>query len=60
VFKNRVLRRIFGTTMDETIAGWRKQHIEELHNLYCSPNIIRVLKSRRMRWASHVALIGEA
>jgi hypothetical protein len=58
VFENRVLRRIFGPKRDEVMLGWRKPHYEELHNLYSSPNIIRMIKSRRMRWAGHVALIG--
>jgi hypothetical protein len=44
---------------DEVIGGWRKLHNEELHNLYCSPSIIRIIKSRRMRWAGHVARMGE-
>jgi hypothetical protein len=51
VFENRVLRGIFGPKRDEVIGGWRKLHDEELHNLYCSPSIIRISKSRRMRWA---------
>jgi hypothetical protein len=59
VFENGVLRRIFGPTRDGVLGGWRKLHNEELHNLYCSPCIIRVIKSRRMRWAGHVARIGE-
>jgi hypothetical protein len=54
VFENRVLRRIFGTNRDGVTGGWRKLHNEELHNLYSSPNIIRIIKSRRMRWAGHV------
>jgi hypothetical protein len=54
VFENRVVRRIFGTKRDEVIGGWRKMHNEELHNLYCSPSIIIMIKSRRMRWAGHV------
>jgi hypothetical protein len=49
VFENRVLRGIFGAKRDEVIGGWRKLHIEELHNLYCSPSIIRINKSRRIR-----------
>jgi hypothetical protein len=57
VFENRVLR-IFGPK-DEVIGGWRKLHEEELHNVYCSPSIIRIIKSRRMRWAGHVARMGE-
>jgi hypothetical protein len=59
VFENRVLRRIFGSKRDEVIGGWRKLHNEELHNLYCSPSIIRIIKSRRMRWAGHVARRGK-
>jgi hypothetical protein len=55
VFENRVLRRIFGLRRDEMIESWRKLHKEELHNLYSSPSIIRMIKSRRMRWAGHVA-----
>jgi hypothetical protein len=52
---NRVLRRIFGWKRDEVTGGWRKLHNEELHNIYSSPSIIRMIKSRRMRWAEHVA-----
>jgi hypothetical protein len=59
VFENKVLRRIFGPKRDEVIGEWRKLHNEELHNLYSSPHIIRQIKSRRMRWAGHVACIGE-
>jgi hypothetical protein len=59
VFENRVLRRIFCPMRDEVTGEWRKVHSEELHNLYSSPNIIRQIKSRRMRWAEHVALMGE-
>jgi hypothetical protein len=59
VFENRVLRRIFGPMRDEVIRGWRKLHNEQLHNLYCSPSIIRIIKSRKMRWAGHVARMGE-
>jgi hypothetical protein len=55
VFENRVLRRIFGPKRDEVTGDWRKLHNEELHNLSSSPNIIRIIKSRRMRWAGHVA-----
>jgi hypothetical protein len=58
VFENRVLRGIFGPERDEVIGGWRKLHNEELHNLYCSPSIIRIIESRRMRWAGHVASMG--
>jgi hypothetical protein len=54
VFENRVLRRIFGPKTDEVTGDWRKLHNEELHNLYSSPNIIRMIKSRMMRWAGHV------
>jgi hypothetical protein len=59
VFENRVLRRIFGPKRDEVTGDWRKVHIEELHRLYSSPSIIRMVKSRRMRWAGHVARMGE-
>jgi hypothetical protein len=59
VFENRVLRRIFGTKRDELTGGWRELHNEELHNLYSSPSIIRIIKSRRMRLAGHVARIGK-
>jgi hypothetical protein len=55
VFENRVLRRIFGPKSDEVTLGWRKLHKEELQNLYSSPNIIRMIKSRRMVWTGHVA-----
>jgi hypothetical protein len=58
VFEYRVLRGIFGPKRDEVIGGWRKLHNEELHNLYSSPSIIRIIKSRRMRWARHVARMG--
>jgi hypothetical protein len=51
VFENRVLRRIFGPKRNEVTGGWRKLHNEELHGLYSSPSIIRVIKARRMRWA---------
>jgi hypothetical protein len=50
VFENRVLRKIFGPKRDEVIGGWRKLHNEELHNLYVLPSIIRITKSRRVRW----------
>jgi hypothetical protein len=59
VFENRVLRRIFGPKRDEVTGEWRRLHNEELHNLYSSPDIIRQIKSRRMRWAGHVARMGE-
>jgi hypothetical protein len=55
VVENRVLRRIFGPKRDRVTGGWRKLYIEVLHNLYSSPSIIRIIKSRRMRWAGHVA-----
>ena len=57
MFENRVLRRIFGPKRDRVTGEWRKLHNEEFNDLYCSPNIIRVIKSRRMRWAGHVARI---
>jgi hypothetical protein len=59
VFENRVLRRIFAPKRDEETGDWRKLHNEEHHNLYSSPNIIRIIKSRRIRWAGHVARMGE-
>jgi hypothetical protein len=59
VFENRVLKRIFGPRGDEVTGGWRKLHNEELRELYYSPSIIRIMKSRRLRWARHVARIGE-
>jgi len=58
VFENRVLSRIFGPKRDEVTGEWRKLHNEELNNLYSSPNIVRVIKSRIMRWVGHVALVG--
>jgi hypothetical protein len=58
VFENSVLRRIFGPKRDEVTGGWRKL-FEELRDLYSSPSIIRLIKSRRMRWAEHVARMGE-
>jgi hypothetical protein len=57
VFENTVLR-IFGPKRDEVTGEWRKLHNDELNDLHCSPNIIRVIKSRRMRWVGHVARIG--
>ena len=59
VFQNMVLRRIFGPKRDEVTEEWRRLHNEELNDLYSSPKIVRVLKSRRMRWTGHVARIGE-
>ena len=59
VFENRVVRRIFGPKRDEITEEWRKLHNEELNDLYSSPNIVRVITSRRMRWAGHVARMGE-
>jgi hypothetical protein len=59
VFENRVLSRIFGPKRDEVTGRWRKLHNEQLHNLYSSPSIIRMIKSGRMRCAGHVARIGE-
>jgi hypothetical protein len=59
VFENRVLRRIFGHKRDEVTRGWRKLHNEKLHDLYYLPSIVRVIKARRMRWAGHVAHMGE-
>ena len=58
VFENRILRRIFGPKRDEN-GKWRRFHNEELHSLYRSPNIVRVIKSRRLRWAGHVARMEE-
>jgi hypothetical protein len=55
LFQNKVLRRIFGPKTDEVIGGWRKLHIEELRDLYSLPSIIRIIKSKGMRWAGHVA-----
>jgi hypothetical protein len=57
-FENRVLRRIFGPKRDGVIGGWRKLHNKELHDLYSSPSIIRIIKSRKIRWAGHVARMG--
>jgi hypothetical protein len=59
VFENRVLRRIFGLKRDEVTEEWRKLHNEELHDFYYSPSINRIIKSRRVMWAGHVALMGE-
>jgi len=59
VFENRVLRRIFGPRRDEVTGEWRKLHNEELNDLYSLPSIVQVIKSRRMRWARHVARVGD-
>jgi hypothetical protein len=59
VFENRVLRRIFGPKRDKATGEWRTLHNKELNDLYLSPNIFRVIKSRRMRWARHMARMGE-
>ena len=59
VLENRILRRIFGPNRDEN-GEWRRLHNEELHGLYRSPNIVRVIKSRKLRWAGHVARIEES
>jgi len=59
LFENRVLRRISGPRRDEIMGEWRRLHNEEVNDLYSSPNIVLVIKPRRMRWAGHVARIGE-
>jgi hypothetical protein len=59
VFENKVLRRIFGPRRDEVTGDWKKLHNKELNVLYTSPKMVRVIKSRRMRWAGHVARMGE-
>jgi hypothetical protein len=59
MFENRVLKKIFGTQRDDITGEWRRLHSEELYDLYSSPNIIRVIKSRKMRWAGHVTRMGE-
>ena len=59
MFENKVLRRIFGPRIDEVTGEWWRLHNEELNDLYSSPNIVRVIKSIRMRWAGHVARMGE-
>ena len=59
MFENRVLRRIFGPKMDEVTGEWIQLHNEELNDLYCSPNIVLEIKSRRLRWTGHVARMGE-
>jgi hypothetical protein len=58
VFESRVLRRIFGSKREEVVGGWRSLHNEEFHNFYASPNVIRVMISRRMRWAGHARMGG--
>jgi len=58
VFAHMVLRRLFGSRRDEVMGEWRRLYNEELNDLYSSPNIVRVIKSRRMRWAGHVARMG--
>jgi hypothetical protein len=55
VFENRVLKKIFGPKRDDVTGGWRKQHNEKLRDLYSSPSMIRIIKSRRIRWMGHVA-----
>ena len=59
MFENRLLRRVFGSKRDEVTGEWRKLYNEEHRDLYSLPNIVRVVKSRRMRWAGHVARMGE-
>ena len=59
MFENRAWRRVFGPKRDEVIGEWRKLHDEDLSDLYSLPNIVRVVKSRRMRWVGHVARMGE-
>jgi hypothetical protein len=59
MFENRVLRRIFGSKRKEVMGEWRKVHYEDLCDLYSSPSIIRIMSSRRIRWAGHVAGMGE-
>ena len=59
MFENRVLNKAFGLKREEVTGEWRRQHTEELYDLYPSPNIIRLIKSRKMRWAGHVARTGE-
>ena len=60
VFEDRVLRRIFGPKRDEVRGKWRKLHSDELNDLYFSPNIVRMIKSRKIRWVGHVARMGES
>ena len=59
VFENRMVRRIFGSKRDDVTGEWRKLHNEELNDLYSSSNIVREIKSRRIRWTDHVARMGE-
>jgi len=59
VLENMVLRRIFGLRREEVKVEWRRLHNKKLNDLYSSPNVVRVIKSRRMRWAGHVACMGE-
>jgi len=59
VFENRVLKNVFGPDRGEVTGEWRELHNEELNDMYCSPNVIRVTKSRRMRWAGNVTRIGQ-
>jgi hypothetical protein len=59
VFENSVLRRILWSKRDEVTGEWRKLHKEELNDMYCSPNIVRVIKSKRIRWTGHVARMGK-
>ena len=59
MFENRVLRKVCGPKRDEVTGEWCKLHNEQLFDLYCSPNIIRAIRSRRMRWAGHVARMGD-
>ena len=59
MFGNRVVRKVFGPKWDEVIAEWKRLHSEDLNDLYCSPNIIRVIQSRSMRWVEHLARMGE-
>ena len=59
VFENRALKRIFGPKRDKVTGEWRELHNEKINDLYCSPNIVRVIKSRRMRWAGHVERMRE-
>ena len=59
VFENKVLRRLFGPVREEVTGEWRRLHNEEINYLYCSPNIVRVIKWRRMRWTGHVERMGE-